>query len=148
MRNNQIGNGCEPGGDEDDHDFERIVVVKPEPSIVIDKRDANSADLDGNIGGNDSQIVNTGNRAVFKIRVTNDGNEDLTDIVLTDALAPNCAGPITLPDDFPSTWSNLRIAGAGNHNDRILQPGEYFEYTCEKANTQADYVNSATVDAK
>lgn len=29
----------------------------------------------------------------------------------------------------------------------MLEPGEYFEYVCERANTQADYVNSATVTA-
>jgi len=68
----------------------------PSPAITIDKTDANSADIDGNIG-NDTQTVNVGNGAVFKIRVTNTGTEALKNIVLSDTLAPNCAGSVTLP---------------------------------------------------
>jgi len=76
------------------------------PDIKIDKRDANPDDLDGIIG-NDSQLVGSGAKAVFKIRVTNNGEEDLKNIVLTDALSPNCGGNITLPNTYPSTWSNF-----------------------------------------
>mgnify|MGYP001768735093 CR=1 FL=1 len=34
-----------------------VVIEKPNPKISVDKRDANQNDLDGNIGGNDSQTV-------------------------------------------------------------------------------------------
>ena len=51
MVNDNIGNGCNPGGDEDDHDIEPITIPDPiVPSIIIDKRDANSDfDQDGSI---------------------------------------------------------------------------------------------------
>ncbi len=119
----------------------------PNPQILIDKRDANSADLDGNIGGNDSQTVYSGNTAVFKIRVTNTGTEDLKNIVLSDSVAPNCAGSMTLPSTIPGTWSGFVVGGAGNHADAFLQPNEYFEYTCDKGNTTINYTNTARVDA-
>lgn len=82
---------CEAGEDEDDHDPAQITIGgNPGPAITIDKVDANSVDLDGSVG-NDSQKVYRGNEAVFKIRVTNTGNESLNTLVLTDAIAPNCA---------------------------------------------------------
>jgi hypothetical protein len=76
---NDIGNGCNPGGDEDDHDPESITVVAP--AIAIDKTDANALDQDGSTG-NDTQTVNSGEKAVFKITVTNTGTEKLRNIVL------------------------------------------------------------------
>ena len=118
----------------------------PTPQIDIDKRDANSADLDGSIG-NDAQTVTSGTAAVFKIRVTNNGTEDLRNLVLSDAMAPNCAGNVTLPSTFPGTWSNWSHGGSGNNTDNILQVGEWFEYTCNRANTTAPYTNTATVNA-
>lgn len=118
------------------------------PSIIIDKRDANVQDTDGNIGGNDSQTVAKASKAVFKIRVTNNGNEDLKNIVITDAQAPACAGNVTLPGTKPSTWIGFTVGGNGNNGNGLLEPGEYFEYTCEKGNTQADYTNTAWVTAK
>ena len=93
----------------------------------------------------DSQTVVTGEKAVFKIRVTNVGNEALRNIIITDEVEPNCAGSVTLPNSKPSTWSNFRTGGQGNHNNTILDVGEWFEYTCEKSNTQANYENEATV---
>jgi len=35
------------------------------------------------------------------------------------------------------------VAGSGNHSNNVLEPGEYFEYTCEKGNTTAPYDNRA-----
>ncbi len=122
---------------------EIITVVGP--SIKIDKTDgANSNDQDG-ITGNDNQKVDKGETAVFKIRVTNDGDESLKDIVLTDAQAENCAGTVTLPATYPNTWTSFTVGGTGDTTDVVLEPGEWFEYTCEKSNTQNDYINSATV---
>nr|MDD3720246.1 hypothetical protein [Candidatus Gracilibacteria bacterium] len=115
------------------------------PLIQIDKRDANPDDLDGNIG-NDTQTVNIGSGAIFKIRVTNNGTESLKNLVLTDALSPNCAGNVTLPSTYPASWGNFTSSGAGNHTNNTLEPGEFFEYTCSKANTIANYTNSATVN--
>lgn len=71
---------------------------------MVDKTDANPDDQNSS---NDIQKVNQGDRAVFKIRVTNDGTENLRNITLTDVRAPNCAGDITLPNSYPSTWSDF-----------------------------------------
>ena len=120
--------------------------ASPTPKINIDKRDANPNDLDGNIG-NDTQTVTSGTPAIFKIRVTNNGTEDLKNIVLSDAAAPSCAGNVTLPSTYPGTWSNFAQGGSGNHSDGLLQVGEWFEYTCDRGNTTAGYTNSATVSA-
>jgi uncharacterized repeat protein (TIGR01451 family) len=132
----------------DDTDPTPVLVpnTNPTPQIDIDKRDANNADLDGSIG-NDTQTVTSGTAAVFKIRVTNNGTEDLRNIVLSDAVAPSCAGNVTLPSNFPNTWSNWSHGGNGNHTDDILQVGEWFEYTCNRANTTAPYTNTAKVNA-
>lgn len=140
---------CDAGEDEDDHDPAVITVGGTTgPEITIDKRDANPDDRDGVIGTNDSQTVLRGAKAVFKIKITNSGIEDLNNIVVTDAIAPTCAGTVTLPSSYPSTWSAFSITGAGNHTDAILQVGESFEYTCEHPDTQANYTNVARVDAR
>ena len=136
---------CEAGEDEDDHDPALVSIEIPTitPSIAIDKTDgANSQDEDGSTG-NDSQTVDRGDSAVFKITVTNDGTEDLDTIVLTDSQAQNCAGSVTLPSTFPSTWSSFTTTATGN----VLKPGESFSYECIKTNTTSNYTNSATVTA-
>ena len=124
-----------------------VTVIPVWPNVDIDKTDENPIfDQDGSVG-NDTQTVGVGEKAVFRIRVTNNGTEDLKDIVLTDAIEPNCAGNVTLPGTFPSTWSSFSVGGSGDNNDAFLQPGEYFEYTCERLNTTAAYTNTARVDA-
>ncbi|MFA5917857.1 MAG: hypothetical protein WC850_06515 [Candidatus Gracilibacteria bacterium] len=115
------------------------------PSIQIDKTDANPADLDG-IVGNDTQRVNVGTQAVFRIRGTNNFTESLRNIVFTDTVAPNCSGSVTLPGTFPSTWSGVTVSGSGDHTNAILEVGEYIDYTCNGVNTVAGYTNSATVN--
>jgi hypothetical protein len=84
---------------------------------------------------------------VFSIRVTNDGPVSLDTIVLTDARASSCAGAVTLPNSLDS-WLTFTTGGTGNKADSILEPGEWFEYTCEKDNTQSDYTNTAGVTAE
>jgi len=149
MEDNETGGRCDDDEDEDDHDFEDITIGTPAPSVKIDKTDANpDLDQDGNIGGNDSQRVNVWQEAVFKIRVTNDGTEALEEIVISDIQAPNCAGDVTLPGTYPSSWSNFTTGWSGNLTNSVLEPGEYFEYTCSKSDTQADYTNTARVDAE
>ena len=41
--------------------------------------------------GPDSQTVSSGGTATFTIKVTNTGDVTLTDVTVTDALAPGCA---------------------------------------------------------
>ncbi len=119
--------------------------ITPTPSIQIDKRDANPADLDWIIWTNDSQTVNVGSWATFRIRVTNNWTESLRNLVLTDAIAPNCAWNVTLPATRPATWSWFIQWWSWNHTNNTLEPWEYFEYTCSRANTTTWYTNSATV---
>jgi len=52
------------------------------PSIMVDKDDADDTD--------DTQVVAPDGTTTFTITVTNNGNADLIDVVLTDALAPVC----------------------------------------------------------
>ena len=80
----------------DDDTSEVILPEPPEPSVAIDKRDANENDFDGEIG-DDTQSILSGDTAVFKIRVSNNGPEDLENIQVIDALAPNCDANISLP---------------------------------------------------
>lgn len=116
----------------------------PTPNIDIDKRDANSADLDNNIG-NDTQTVYVWSWAVFRIRATNNYTESLRNIVLTDAIAPNCAWNVTLPSTFPSTWTGVTVWGLWDHTNTTLEVWEYIDYVCDRTNTTAWYTNSATV---
>lgn len=139
--NDDIGDGCNPGGDEDDSDLEPIVI--PGPSIAVDKTDNNPVDQDG-VVRNDSQTIDSGESAVFEITVTNDGTEGLTNIVLSDPLGPNCAGSVTLPSTSPTTF--LTFTHVGN-NDAIFDPGETFTYTCDRPNTTESFVNTVTVEA-
>ena len=144
-RANTQGTGVSSGIDVYDTDDTQVLLISP--SIQVIKTDANNADLDKTIG-NDEQTVNIGDSAIFKIRVVNNGTEDLKNISLSDPVAPDCGGNITLPSTKPSTWSNLVVSGTGNHSDAFLQPGEYFEYTCSKANTTLSYTNEIDVQAK
>ncbi len=124
-----------------------VRVTNPTPSIRIDKVDANPSDIDTNIG-NDTQTVLQGNKAVFKIRVTNVGNESLKELQVIDALAPTCAGIVSLPWVYPTTWSNFSIWGWGDHGNNILEIWEWYEYLCEKWNTQNNYTNEAITQWK
>ena len=122
------------------------MVTISEAKISILKFSANADDLDGNLvdsNANDSQTVSEGSAAEFKIKVTNTGTEDLNNIELTDERATNCEGSVTLPNTYPSTWSNFSTTATGN----VLKPGESFEYTCIKGNTTDNYTNIADVNA-
>lgn len=134
-----------------DSDPTQIIVSILDPRINVIKRDANTEDIDGNVGGNDSQTVTQGSGAVFQIIVANTGEEDLKNITLSDALAAACSSkPGTVVDlarldpGFTNTENStvrITISGAGNHRDDIFQVGEKFTYTCSKPNTQANYTN-------
>jgi uncharacterized repeat protein (TIGR01451 family) len=89
-----------------DSDPTDVVVI--DPSILIAKDPA-------------TQQIVSGGMASFTITVTNTGDVDLTDVSVSDALAPDCDATI----------------GA-------LAAGASTDYTCELTNVTADFTNSAT----
>jgi len=128
-----------------DTDDTEVKIVKP--SILLVKTDINPNDLDWIIW-NDTQTVNVWSWAIFKITVTNNGTEDLNNIVISDILAPNCSGNLTLPSTKPATWLNFTVYWSWNNSDNIFQVWESFSYNCEKTNTQSNYTNTASVTWK
>lgn len=140
-----IGSQCDTNtNDEDDHDIAIITIgnVVIQPTIEVLKFSANTADTDGNLDDsnvtNDSQGIIAGGTAVFRIVVTNSGPEDLTGVILSDALAPACSRTIAQTD--------LLITAIGN-NDAIFNIGESFSYDCSDTGVTADYTNTIVVDA-
>jgi len=71
----------------------------------------------------EAQTVVSGTSATFTIAVTNTGDVTLTNVTVSDALAPDCDD-----DDLPD-----------------LAPGVSTSYECTLANVTADLTNSATV---
>lgn len=102
-----------------------LVISDSSKQLVIEKLDANPNDLDS--GQVDTQTINPWTKAVFKIRVTNKWFETIRNIVVTDALVPNC-------DSNWKAWAKS-----------ILNPGESFEYTCELNNVSSSFTNTAVV---
>ena len=74
----------------------------------------------------DAQTILVGQTANFTITVTNDGNATLTNVVVTDALAPGCARTSA---DIPGLAS--------------MAPGATITYTCSLANVTASFTNIA-----
>ncbi len=91
------------------------------PSIVIDKDDADNTD--------DTQTVPMGGTATFTISVTNNGTEDLCNVVVTDPNGASC-----------------EMTYAGNGGTLIV--GDTWTYTCTVTNVTADFVNTAFVTAE
>ena len=135
------------------------VPVSPRtPEITVLKLDYNTYDLDGEKGAfknlkeetrDNGQKVKVWDDATFRIRVSNTWNEDLKDIKLVDAKAWACA---TNDGTFVNLWgktfnnkvggsTNIMFGWAWNHNDNILQQGEFFEYDCTQPNTPGEYTN-------
>jgi uncharacterized repeat protein (TIGR01451 family) len=74
----------------------------------------------------DAQTILIGQTANFTITVTNDGNATLTNVVVTDALAPGCAR------------TSADIAGLAS-----MAPGATITYTCSLANVTSSFTNIA-----
>jgi uncharacterized repeat protein (TIGR01451 family) len=74
----------------------------------------------------DAQTILIGQTASFSITVTNDGDATLTDVHVTDALAPGCAR------------TKADIAGLAS-----MAPGATVTYTCSLANVTASFTNVA-----
>jgi len=74
----------------------------------------------------DAQTILIGQTANFTIQVTNDGDSTLTNVVVTDALAPGCARTSA---DIPALAS--------------MAAGASVTYTCSLANVTASFTNVA-----
>jgi uncharacterized repeat protein (TIGR01451 family) len=74
----------------------------------------------------DSQTVAFNGTVTFTIEVTNTGDATLTDVHVTDALAPGCA---RTKADVPQLAS--------------MAPGDHLSYTCTLANVISDFTNIA-----
>lgn len=117
-----------------------VVEVPPlSPIIDIDKDDSTPGDPDTD--GDDTQTVNVGSAATFTITVTNVGNENLRNVVITDPNNPAC--------NLTAAQTNALISQVGNR-DNILNAGpanvgESFTYTCNDPSVQGPYINTANV---
>lgn len=112
-------------------DFTNVAVVTGTPPIgpnVTDDDDARvivirpAIDIRKNAEGPDSQTVVSGSTVTFTIVVTNTGDVPLSNVVVTDPLAPNCAKNI----------GNLAVGASDS-------------YTCTVPNVTANFTNVATV---
>jgi uncharacterized repeat protein (TIGR01451 family) len=74
----------------------------------------------------DAQTILVGQTATFSITVTNDGDATLTNVVVTDALAPGCA---RTKADIPALAS--------------MAPGATVTYSCTLANVTSSFTNVA-----
>jgi len=72
-----------------------------------------------------SQTIGEGDKATFKITVTNSGDVTLTDVQVTDPLSPQC-----------------------NRNLGTLDVGQSKSYSCTRDNVKADFENVATATGK
>ena len=113
--NTAVATGKPPvGPDVSSQDTAGVTVVQPvtHPAVQIVKDPK-------------SQTVTKGNTATFTITVLNTGDVALTDVVVTDALSPNC-----------------------NKTIGTLAPGQSVSYKCTRPNVQSSFTNVAVVTGK
>ncbi len=77
-------------------------------------------------------VVVSGGTATFGITVSNPSNVTLTNVNVTDAIAPGCAR------------TAAQIALIAPHLSSTFAPGDSVTYTCTQANVTANETNSAT----
>ena len=112
--NSATATGTPVGGGPDVTATDTAPVTVVAPSIAITKSP-------------DSQTVNSGQTATFTIVVTNDGQVTLSNVHVTDALAPGCA----------RTSSDIAALAS-------MAPSATVTYTCTLANVTASFTNIAT----
>jgi hypothetical protein len=91
--------------------------------FTVEDPPAPAIDIRKQAEGPDSRTFPSGSNVTFEIVVTNTGNVDLTDVVVTDAEVPGCANSI------------------GD-----LTAGASVTYTCTDLGVTRDYTNEACVD--
>lgn len=105
------------------------------PNIKIEKNDTDNLD--------DTQEIEEGDTATFSVKVTNNGQESLENITITDELSKDCERNISETRDLVRKY--------GNH-DSLFDPGETFAYSCNKksvnSNTFPDEKNTVCTSAR
>lgn len=110
----------------------------PVPSITIDKDDADN--------GDDTQISTNG-EATFTITITNDGTEDLCNIMLTDIPSDSSVDVTMCEPTFASIDTDNGTVAAGS-GDGQLNVGESETYTCTVTGITTGFSNSMEVVAE
>jgi len=122
----------------DDSDDTQVVLNPngPQPAIDIDKDDSTPGTEDDD--GNDIQKIapSADATATFTIKVTNTGEVDLKDIIITDPLSPGC--------ERSSSQTEPLIEAIGN-KDKIFNIDESFTYTCTLSPITESFTNMASV---
>lgn len=105
------------------------------PSITVEKDDTDNLD--------DEQEIDDGGTAKFSVTVTNDGDEVLNTVIITDDLSPDC--------DRDESETRDLIQEIGNE-DFLFDPDETFEYTCRETSvtvdTFPDEINTVCTEAR
>jgi uncharacterized repeat protein (TIGR01451 family) len=118
-------------------DFTNTAVATGTPPVGDNVTAEDSADVDvinphiSVVKSPDSQTVVSGQTATFTIQVINDGDVTLTNVVVTDALAPGCA---RTKADIPGLASMPAAPAAGST----------ITYSCTLANVTSSFTNVAT----
>lgn len=111
----------------EDYDYSDVS-VEESPAIMIRKSEkANHSTAE------DLQNIPSGNKAVFYITVTNIGDVDLINVIVTDELAPGCA------KDLSKTLLDTNVPNG------FLKVGQEVSYTCELENVTNNFTNVAKV---
>jgi len=82
----------------------------------------------------DYQIVASGSKATFHIKVTNTGQIDLENVVVTDEEAPGCARDISSEDLADSSPAG------------VLKVDQVVTYSCQSENVSASFTNVSVVE--
>ncbi len=108
-------------------------------SVAVDKNDADN--------GDDTQEATATGDATFTITITNDGTEDLCNIMLADTTSDTALNGVVCAPTFASidTDNGAVVAGSG---DGMLLVGETETYTCTVTGATMDYENVVYVTAE
>ena len=118
-------------------DFTNTATATGTPEVGDNVTAQDSADVDvinphiSVVKSPDSQTIVSGQTATFTIQVINDGDVTLTNVVVTDALAPGCA---RTKADIPGLASMPAAPAAGST----------ITYSCTLANVTSGFTNLAT----
>ncbi len=113
----------------DDDDSDVVVGDEPEKSVSVDiNKEAKE--------GGDSQSIDEGSDAHFKITVNNNGESRLNTVSVSDNQVSACSVSKSKVSDL--------IKDKYGSNHIYLDPNESFSYTCTDKNVTNSYINTAT----